>query len=281
MSSHIRTGSASKKKRLRPKMKRVLLFGLAAAVLIPSAALLFSSRSDRFSKGTEYLTQQAAKDVNEVSGVIQAKQEARLIRAVQNGDKSVFALYKDALLLGDSRMYGFFSYGFVPPDQVGAGAGKTISNIDEYLERIQAAQPETIYFSYGVNDMGLSIGGDQPDGYSSLYEAQIDKVLEASPNSTIVINSILPTTPKTLEQNPAWNKVDDYNRQIKEMCEKRGWIFIDNDSLARDFADTMYGEDGVHFNREFYPVWARHMLEPVWSLKAAAAASSPSEDQKP
>ena len=43
------------------------------------------------------------------------------------------------------------------------------------------------------------------------------------------------------------------------MCGKRGWHYIDNDSLAAKYGD-LYVSDGIHLEAGFYEHWGRNML---------------------
>ncbi|MDE5757936.1 MAG: hypothetical protein K2H85_04915 [Allobaculum sp.] len=181
---------------------------------------------------------------------------------MNEGIGSVWTLFKDAVIMGDSRVYGFKSYGFLPENQVLAEAGYTINNITEYLNTIGATQPKVIYLSYGVNDMGLDIGREEGDnGYQTVYERNIQALLERSPNSKIVVNSIIDPTPAAIAAAPRWDKVDDFNRQIKEMCERNGWTYVDNSSLADNGNAPIYAPDGIHFLSTFYETWAKNMLK--------------------
>lgn len=257
--------SAKKKKKksfLSGRRKAVLVSVLCVIVVVGFAMGYTSQRKNRIlAEGLTYLKTQETRETQELEKTLQRKQRERMLAAVQSGQSSIFSLYRNALIFGDSRVYGFGSYGFVPFEQVLAEAGATINNIPDNLEIVKKTQPEKIYFSYGVNDMGLQIGSDRGEnGYAQVYEEMIDQVLEASPNSQIIINSILPATPARLADAPRWKDVDQYNAQIEEMCKKRGWTYIDNSELADGGNADIYQADGVHLLPDFYPVWAQNMI---------------------
>lgn len=179
---------------------------------------------------------------------------------------SVWNLFEDAMLIGDSRVYGFMSYGFIPASQVKAAGGYTINNIPEFLSAVAAMQPEVIYLSFGINDMGLNIGQEEGvDGYKVVYTRQIEALLENVPNATIVVNSVIDATPAAVARSPRWDKVADFNRQIKEMCQEHDWIYVDNDPLAQNGNAPIYNADGVHLVSTFYEPWAKNMLQARYS----------------
>ncbi|MBD5424073.1 MAG: hypothetical protein HDR44_02985 [Allobaculum sp.] len=213
--------------------------------------------------GLEYLSTQENIDFTEISSKVDERNRADAMTRISNPDDimSMWSLFKNTILMGDSRVYGFMSYGFLPENQVLAAAGYTINNIPEFEDTIAAQQPGVIYLSYGVNDMGLNIGANEGEnGYQTVYERNIKALLEKSPNSKIFVNSIIEPTPEALAKNPNWNKVEDFNRQIKEMCERNGWTYVDNSALSAGGTAPIYASDGVHFFSTFYEEWAKNML---------------------
>lgn len=239
------------------------------AVVIGSCFYLFR---DPYKEARKYLTEQGQKDVTVLQTRLQEKRqqetEARIqeeIRKIDSGEQSVYSLFRNAVLLGDSRIYGFKSLGLLSYDQVFAEAGWTIDNIPGVVDAVTAQSPDVIYLSFGVNDMGMQIGRALgPDGYGQTYEQYVKQLLEKNPNAKVVVNSILDPTPQAIERSPNWANVADYNRQIREMCERNGWLYVDNASLTAGGNAPIYQEDGVHFLFDFYPQWARHMLSAIY-----------------
>lgn len=253
---------AADKKSSRSRFSRIgLPVFLAACILIGTAVFFLLRPNSDLKAGRDYLEAQATKDTKDLSSSLSERRRERMLAAVQSGKSSIFSLFGNSLLLGDSRMYGFEAYSFLPAEQVDAHAGDTILNIPDFVDQIAQVQPQKIYFSYGVNDMELNVGADRGDnGYAEIYEENIDKILAVSPNTQIIINSIISASPEQTEQNPRWTKIDDYNRQIREMCERRGWTYVDNDSLSEGGHANIYERDGIHFLTSFYPEWAQNMI---------------------
>lgn len=271
--AHSSSAGSKSKKRKQPamtrkntskRMKPAAIVGIVLLIVCLTIGFgsCFSHRFDAgLQEGIAYLESQENLQTTDLVQDLSKKQRDRLLKAVNSGEFSIFSLYRNALIFGDSRVYGFSSYGFVPSQQVLAQAGSTINNISDYLDVVKEVQPEKIYFSYGVNDIGLQIGKDQgEDGYAKVYEEQIDKILEVSPHSQIIVNSIIPVTPETLKATPRWGGTEEYNRQIQEMCKRRGWTFVNNDELVKGGTADVYNEDGIHFKPEFYPIWAQNMI---------------------
>lgn len=110
--------------------------------------------------------------------------------------------------------------------------------------------------------MGLNIGGEEENGYSKTYEQQIDQILEVDPDAQVFVCSIIDVTQEAKDRSPNWTKAKQWNEQLKSMCEKRGWTFVDNDNLGTDLSH--YQEDGVHFTSEFTEQWAKNIGSVMW-----------------
>ena len=217
--------------------------------------------------GIEYIHEQEDKKVEQVAAKIERKRESELKRAIQNGNFDVFSMFDDFVFFGDSRTLGFETYGFLPPARVFAGGGYTINNLDDELETLKSLKPKNIYISYGVNDMGLGLG-DKKNGYGKLYESQVKKVLKVCPDSEIYVLSIIPATPAATQSSPNWSNYGNYNAQLQSICKKNGWHYVDCTSLAQDGMADIYQEDGIHYLKEFYEVWAMQIIEATLEVNA-------------
>lgn len=241
---------------------------IIGVVLMVGAAVIFGSHK-KFEEGQAYLVKLEQRDTEAIKTKLQERdaaeaqaQQDALVAQVNSGTSDVWGLFKNSLLLGDSRVYGFKSYGFLPENRVLAEAGYTIANIPEFVDAAASLQPDVIYFSYGVNDMGLDIGRDQGDnGYRAVYEANIKQLLEKTPQSKVVVNSVIDASAAAVAEHPSWGKTADFNRQIQEMCQDNGWYYADNSTLSNGGNAPIYQADGVHFLSDFYEVWAKNMLK--------------------
>lgn len=256
--------SPVQKKRKKRKIPWKAILVLVAFVGLGSLGYYRSlSHQKLLQPGIDYLTAQENIDFTQITTKVDERNRQDAMNRISDvtDTTSMWSLFKNTVLLGDSRVYGFMSYGFLPENQVLAAAGYTINNIPEFEETIAAQQPSVLYFSYGVNDMGLNIGGNEGEnGYQKIYEENIKSLLEKSPNSKVLVNSIIDPTPAAIAKNPNWNKVEDFNRQIKEMCERNNWTYVDNSPLSDGGNAPIYAGDGIHFLSTFYEEWAKNML---------------------
>ncbi|GJM58125.1 SGNH/GDSL hydrolase family protein [uncultured Dubosiella sp.] len=250
----------------KPKKKQLSRKGIAwvcaVALLFVFAAGWHFTRVQATKPGRQYIHEQAQLDPQEISATLRDKKGKELSEMMESGKIDVLSAFDDYALFGDSRAYGFESYGVLDPNKVYADAGHTIRNITDQKDTIAQTKPSKLVFSYGVNDMGLDIGGNEKDGYRKIYEAQIDALLENDPDAQVFVCSIIDVTPQAKERSPRWDKAADFNAQIRQMCEDRGWTYVDNDGLGTDLSH--YQEDGVHFTSDFTWEWARNIAKTIW-----------------
>lgn len=248
-----------RKLRLKPKVKRVGIFCLVALMVIIGVIGYQVWNHNAFvAQGISYIEKQENKKVEELSSDLKEKKNKEMEEAIQSGQVDVFALFDDAVIFGDSRVIGFSTYGFFPDSHVFASSGATIKDITNWVSQAQNANPSMIFFSYGVNDMGLDL--DSEGGYDNLYQKQIQEIVKVCPDAQIVVNSIISATPAAIERSPRWDKVDEYNKKIKAMCKKNDWVYVDNSEICQDGHANIYQDDGVHFIQSFYKTWSENMI---------------------
>ena len=173
--------------------------------------------------------------------------------------KELWSRFDGAVLTGDSRVVGFSLYTGIPAAQVKARNGATIAELPGFVPEIAAMRPQRVFVAYGINDIKSFVGGRTAAQYAGYAEEKIAEMEDALDGAEIFVNSILPVSPSLAEQDPVYRKVDEYNSELRKMCGKRGWHYIDNDSLAAKYGD-LYVSDGIHLEAGFYEHWGRNML---------------------
>ena len=103
------------------------------------------------------------------------------------------------------------------------------------------------------------MGGKTAGAYALFAGEKIRKLEEALDGAEIYVNSILPASPSLEEKDRDYQKVNDYNAELRAMCSRNGWHYIDNSAIAKKYADLYVG-DGVHLQAGFYEHWGRNML---------------------
>ncbi|MBB5183202.1 GDSL-type esterase/lipase family protein [Catenisphaera adipataccumulans] len=242
-----------RKKQLRRHVVFVVIFAVILGIVIWPA-------DDAVDRGIAYVKGQEQKSTTAISKKLTKKRSQELNDAYKEGKINVYSFFTDYAFFGDSRVVGFSNMGVLDRARVMAGAGHTVKNITDWKKQIKGLRPSHLYFSYGVNDMGLDIDG-QYNGYDRYYASQIKQILKYCPDgTTVTVCSIIPATAAAAAKSPAWNQVDKYNAKIKKMCKENAWTYVDNTEICDDGQADIYEADGVHFHASFYPVWAKNIL---------------------
>lgn len=239
--------------------------GLGAALMVLAGSLFLLSGINRrqdFTSGLAYLEAQKKKEQAPILASLNEMRANELKEQVASGQISIFNMFQDYVLLGDSRALGFAEYDFLASENVKANLGDTIEDIQEHLLEIAARKPHNIIISYGINDMSSDLG-QSPGGpdYGQLFEAQIRKILEVDPGAAIYVNSVLPIQQEAQTPQTTQERVDQYNASIQEMCQRNGWNYIDNNKLFEGVGSALYEEDGIHFAPAFYPLWGTNIID--------------------
>ncbi|MDE5757938.1 MAG: SGNH/GDSL hydrolase family protein [Allobaculum sp.] len=265
------TQKSDSKKRSKPIARRATLWILSCVGVlgIVGGITLTSILSNQSSlrEGTNYLVNLDQTDIQALSTKLEVRnreeKRAKLNAALDdtiNQETSIWPLFGNSIILGDSRPKGFSEFGFLPETIVWAQIGTSCLTIPDFTSRIQQALPEVIYISFGINDVLHGLGMQEENGYGSMMEEFIQELLAVSPNSKIVVNSIIPTATWLTNANPIWQNVPEYNRQLQEMCARNGWVYVNNDEICDNGNASVYEGDGIHFYSYFYELWAINML---------------------
>lgn len=180
-----------------------------------------------------------------------------------SGD-NVWQVFKDYVILGDSRAVGFDVFGFLNPERVLAGAGDNINKIDEHLSQVEALQPRYVFIAYGINDVGIGLW-PTAQKYADDVMRKIEMLREKVPDAQFVVSSILPVQGVAFQQNPAWYDIPDYNQALAETCKEKGIIFADNDQIVQEHVDLYDPGDYIHLQRDFYQYWGKNLIEAVYN----------------
>ena len=249
----------------------VLLLLITLAVTLPSGG---RKRQDtaQVQEGLSCLAQLAERDPAEVEKTVRMRKVEQLKEQTEEEnenavderieeleDSSVWEQFNDFVIMGDSRALGFSFYQFLDGNRVFAEGGDTIRDIPDRLDEVVMLNPAYVYLCYGLNDTGIGFWSTGEE-YAAEMDERITQLQEAIPGVTVIVNSILPATEAALEASPVWRKIPDFSSAVKALCEERGVPFVDNDALAEKYMADLWDEDGVHLQREFYPLWAKNMI---------------------
>lgn len=181
----------------------------------------------------------------------------------------------ETVFIGDSRTVGLYLHRYVKYENVFAkngqnhqgaryerivdlGTGKLLT----VAEAVAITKPKRMIVSYGINGVGFF----DKDTFFEQYSHLIHDLQAASPDSVIIIQSILPVSHlyQTNKDNRITNsKIDSYNIHLKELAEQKGCFFLDTSGLYKNAINCLSSEfdegDGLHFNRHAYEVFLQHL----------------------
>lgn len=254
-----------------PPIALVIGFVLLAAVLV---ILAFSGagggdpEAEDIQAGIAYLESLEKKDPAEVSAVRkqirQAKLDAErdaLLQQLTSGTIDPFSLFKDYVVMGDSRAVGFWYRDFLDRGRVLADGGHTIRNITKQMDTLVSLNPATIYLCYGLNDTSIGYWKTAEE-YVTEYIQIVKEIQAKLPDATIVVSSILPAKDPAFRQSQKWYNIPDWSAALEQACKENDILFANCDKLAEDYPN-LWDPDGIHFREEFYPYWASNLVLPT------------------
>ena len=173
----------------------------------------------------------------------------------------------ETLFLGDSntaRMYRLFDY-CTANNAIGsvgmtarslstfACAGfKGYSGYQTMAQAVALMQPKRVVLTFGTNDLGSSASTEK---FIADYQAGIESIVQAYPSVDIIVNAIPPLGQSHSNQALTQAQVDEFNKALVEMCQQKGWKFLNSAETLKDeatgYAKAGYVEssDGIHLTR--------------------------------
>lgn len=172
--------------------------------------------------------------------------------------------FDNALFLGDSRTVALQANSFIPKKNTFAVNG--ISHVTYLTQQftdevtgvtgdifsiVKKRKPDKIYVALGVNGVAFI----EKNTFLSRYEELVDGLMEASPESKIIIQCILPVNENNYTGgNPNLNNntIDNMNRELLRLAERKGIFYLDISYVLKDennrLATTYDSGDGLHFS---------------------------------
>ncbi|NRA52319.1 MAG: sialate O-acetylesterase [Phaeodactylibacter sp.] len=126
------------------------------------------------------------------------------------------------------------------------------------LDAVARHRPEKVFLMIGINDIARGI----PDSVIiANHRKVVDRLLMASPETAIYLQSVLPTNSDFTEFKNHQNKqshIVAVNIGLKQIAEATDAVYVD---LHAHFLDeqgklsTLYTNDGLHLTGEGYQLW--------------------------
>ena len=62
-----------------------------------------------------------------------------------------------------------------------------------------------------------------------------------------------------------WHETEDYTKALEQILRGTDFYYMANDNIT-DFTDY-WVEDGIHFNADFYEIWAENMITAMYDVE--------------
>ncbi len=174
----------------------------------------------------------------------------------------------DTVFIGDSRTNGLTRYGFVSQGNVYAidGFNHVSARTQKFLvlsgtnrkltiaEAVGLVQPTRVIVSFGINGIAFM----DSESFMSEYAGLLDDLKAASPDTLLVVQSILPVSANKAASSPGMSNraIDSCNQKLKALTEEKGGIFLDSSGVLKDAKGNLASQydsgDGLHLNKPAY-----------------------------
>lgn len=176
---------------------------------------------------------------------------------------------EETYFIGDSRTNRMVMYGYVARSRafalnginhsdactrrfVDLGDGRLLS----MAEAVAQVKPVRMVVSLGIN--GLSFMSES--GFMNTYEEFLNGLRQASPDTILVVQAILPVSAAYESKDPRMTneKIDRYNEKLRTITQACGGRFLDTSAVLKDengdLAARFDSGDGLHYNKTAYKV---------------------------
>ncbi|MCI9468725.1 MAG: hypothetical protein HFG45_05410 [Oscillospiraceae bacterium] len=128
---------------------------------------------------------------------------------------------------------------------------------------IAACGAKKAYIMLGMNNISFGV-----DNATADMVTLMDRILEKAPDVTLIIQAVTPMTAASRIRSNALNneKIDEYNEAMRQICQERGWYFLDvntqfkdeNNDLVRSYCSDA-DEMGIHFSTAAAEIWVNYL----------------------
>ena len=140
--------------------------------------------------------------------------------------------------------------------------GDYVDGILKRLPTILEKQPKAIILMAGTNDLLM---GMSPKKLMTYYRKVVEKIKKDSPNTKLVIESVLPINTKKWVLPDENKDILKFNQLLQELTKEKEVMYIDLHQKLVDgtgLLNEKYTFDGIHLNGDAYLVWKK-TLDPV------------------
>lgn len=161
----------------------------------------------------------------------------------------------DIVFFGDSlTYYGDFASVFSNKVVCNLGLrGDTIQGMIDRVEQVKMLQPKQVFLMAGINDLTRNT----PNEFDILYNRLLDAIVQALPEVTIIVQTMIPVNNKDFIISCDNNQIRAFNKKIQKIVEERGLNCLDIYPLyeAEGLLPVQLTKDGIHLIQDAYSKW--------------------------
>ena len=165
--------------------------------------------------------------------------------------------FANAAVAGDSIVEDIIEYGCLR-SPVFAELGVRASAELDLLDDVEAAAPQVVFLSFGVNDIKTYRRNVRT--FYERYKAMVERLCASLPDAAIYVCAVFPASRRATEEMDYYRYLSQYNAALQKVCEETGAFYVDSAFLLEARPDLFSG-DGIHFNHKFYPLWLRWLAD--------------------
>lgn len=239
-------------------MKRKLHISFLINIVLLIALIIVLIRTNSFAGMKLQMDKKNAPTQSDVLRPAHYEQRQTLFERLPITNKSI-------VMLGDSMiLYNEWSEEFPIGPILNRGiGGDTTVGLLKRLDTITKGHPKCIIIMIGVNDIAKGFTKDQT---LKNYNEILSKIEKDSPNSKVIITSILPVNNKLYGYRVHNSQVIQLNKGLQKLAHSHHiqMVNIHDQYLKGNQLNPKYTRDGLHLNGEGYAIWI-NALKPYLS----------------
>lgn len=170
----------------------------------------------------------------------------------------------DIVFFGDSLTYNG-NFASLYPNKVVCNLGlrgDTINGLIDRLQQVFILAPKYVFLMAGIND----ISNSSPERFKIQYEKLIKHLKSIEPDSTLVIQSILPVNSLDFHISCNNEQIRIYNEIIANLANRYHILYIDLFSpyCIDGVLPKKWTDDGIHLKISEYSRWYNEILNIVY-----------------
>lgn len=134
--------------------------------------------------------------------------------------------------------------------------GDTTTGVFARLDSIVKYHPKQVFLLIGTNDLQ---NGDRISTIVENYKKIVIKIKTESPQTNIVMQSVLPINPKLYSSHRKNSDIVELNTQLSNLAKTLNITYVDLYSSFEKSGvlDKSYTHDGIHLNGDGYMLWKK------------------------